>query len=54
VAAGHTSLEIAALLGIKPTTIETHIEHILRKIGGRSRIDIATWWQRQSGVPEGT
>jgi len=50
VVAGQTSPEIADLLGIKTSTVETHIERILRKIDGRTRIDIATWWMGRIGA----
>jgi DNA-binding NarL/FixJ family response regulator len=52
VAAGQTNAEIASVLGIKASTIETHVERILKKITGRTRVDIATWWQRQAGLRE--
>jgi DNA-binding NarL/FixJ family response regulator len=54
VAAGHTNAEIAHSLGLKTSTVNTHIERILRKINGRTRTDMATWWQRQVGLGAAT
>lgn len=50
VAAGQTDDDIALTLGVKRTTIVTHVQNILRKIGGHSRVDIATWWMIQTGA----
>jgi non-specific serine/threonine protein kinase len=43
VAQGLTSREIAAALIIAERTAETHVEHILGKLGFRSRTQIAAW-----------
>ena len=43
VAAGHSNREIATSLGIAERTAENHVEHILTKLGFRSRAQIATW-----------
>lgn len=44
IAAGRTTAEIAALMGVKASTVETHIKRMLQKIGGRTRLEIAMWW----------
>lgn len=46
VAAGQTTAEIAQTMGLKRSTVETYIGRILRKINGRTRLDIGIWWQR--------
>jgi DNA-binding CsgD family transcriptional regulator len=43
VARGLTNREIAAALVITERTAETHVEHILGKLGFRARAQIATW-----------
>jgi predicted ATPase/DNA-binding CsgD family transcriptional regulator len=48
IAAGLTSGEIAQRLGITRRTAEAHTEHIMTKLGVRSRAQIAAWSARQS------
>ena len=43
VARGHTNQEIATRLSIAPRTVAAHVEHILRKLRMRSRVQIAAW-----------
>lgn len=43
VAEGLSNKEIAARLVISPRTAESHVEHILTKLGFNSRAQIATW-----------
>ncbi len=43
VAKGLTDREIAAELVIAPRTAESHVQHILTKLGFRSRSQIAAW-----------
>jgi DNA-binding CsgD family transcriptional regulator len=38
---GRTNSEIAAVLLLSRRTVETHISHVLAKLGGQSRVDIA-------------
>ena len=47
VAQGKSNAEIAATLFISPRTAETHVEHILTKLGFRSRTQIASWMTEQ-------
>lgn len=50
VAEGLTDREIARQLVISPRTAESHVQHILSKLGFRSRTQIATWiMQRHLG-----
>jgi DNA-binding CsgD family transcriptional regulator len=42
VAKGKSNPEVAADLFLSRRTVQTHVSHILAKIGGRSRVDIAT------------
>jgi len=43
VAGGLTNHQIAAALAIAERTAETHVEHILRKLGLASRTQVSTW-----------
>ena len=43
VAKGMTDREIAAELVISQRTAESHVQHILTKLGFRSRAQIAAW-----------
>ncbi|WTX00784.1 LuxR C-terminal-related transcriptional regulator (plasmid) [Streptomycetaceae bacterium NBC_01309] len=43
VAEGKTNREIAEQLVISPRTAETHVEHILTKLGFTSRTQVASW-----------
>jgi non-specific serine/threonine protein kinase len=43
VARGHTNREIAELLVISEWTVDTHVRHILTKLGQRSRAQIGAW-----------
>ncbi|WP_189251895.1 ATP-binding protein [Lentzea flava] len=47
IAQGLTSREIADRLVISVRTAETHTEHILAKLGFRSRVQVATWVSQQ-------
>jgi DNA-binding CsgD family transcriptional regulator/PAS domain-containing protein len=40
IAAGKTKLETAATLGIQPTTVKTHLEHIFLKTGTSRQLDL--------------
>lgn len=50
IARGLTSRQIAKQLYIAERTVETHIEHILSKLGAHSRTQIAAWAFRQDLV----
>jgi non-specific serine/threonine protein kinase len=43
VAAGSSNRAIAQALGLSERTIESHVQHILNKLGFRSRSQIAAW-----------
>ena len=43
VAGGSTNRAIAETLGLSERTIETHVQHILAKLDGHSRAQIAAW-----------
>ena len=40
IAAGRTKLETATALGIQPTTVKTHLEHIFLKTGTSRQADL--------------
>ncbi|MBP2472152.1 non-specific serine/threonine protein kinase [Crossiella equi] len=44
VAGGKTNKEIASELSISPRTVAVHIDHILRKLGFSSRVQIGVWF----------
>lgn len=52
IALGLRNSEIASAMGISPKTVEAHIDHILLKLGARSRIE-AVLWSLQSGLLRG-
>ncbi|MCA1842138.1 MAG: helix-turn-helix transcriptional regulator [Actinobacteria bacterium] len=43
VARGRTNREIAAALRISVRTAESHVDHILTKLGLRNRAELAAW-----------
>jgi non-specific serine/threonine protein kinase len=47
---GMTNRQIAAILGISELTADTHVRNIRRKLGARSRAQIASWAVRQGLV----
>ncbi|MFE7767303.1 response regulator transcription factor [Streptomyces sp. NPDC057438] len=44
VAEGMSNRQIASALDLSPRTVDRHIEHILAKLGFRSRARVAAWW----------
>ncbi len=46
---GRTNAEIAATLGIAPKTVETHVTHILTKLGAQNRTE-AVWKAHRQGL----
>ena len=43
IAAGLSNPAIALRLGLGRRTVDTHVRHILRKLGLRSRVQIGVW-----------
>ena len=43
IAQGMTNSEIAAALVISARTVETHVQHIMNKLGCGTRAQIAAW-----------
>jgi pimeloyl-ACP methyl ester carboxylesterase/DNA-binding CsgD family transcriptional regulator len=44
---GSTNSDIARLLGVSVRTVDTHVEHVRRKLGLRARTQIAVWGSQQ-------
>jgi non-specific serine/threonine protein kinase len=44
---GKANRQIAAQLVISLRTVEAHVEHILNKLGFRSRAQVASWYVAQ-------
>jgi DNA-binding CsgD family transcriptional regulator len=47
VAEGHANREIAERLFLSPRTVETHVQHLMDKLGVGSRSEIAAWHARE-------
>ena len=47
IARGHTNRQIAEQLVISEWTVDSHVRHILTKLGFRSRAQVATWTAEQ-------
>jgi DNA-binding NarL/FixJ family response regulator len=43
VARGQTNHEIADRLHISQSTVKTHLASLMRKLGARNRVELATW-----------
>jgi non-specific serine/threonine protein kinase len=52
IAGGLSNKQIAEELTVEPSTVETHVHHILSKLGLASRVEIATWWVRKAAGQE--
>jgi non-specific serine/threonine protein kinase len=52
VAQGMSNREIAASLVISQRTVESHVEHILAKLGFTSRTQIAAWVAARSAADQ--
>jgi predicted ATPase/DNA-binding CsgD family transcriptional regulator len=52
VARGMTNRQIARELTISERTVTTHVDHILNKLGGTSRAQVAAWVVEQRLLPE--
>jgi predicted ATPase/DNA-binding NarL/FixJ family response regulator len=53
-ARGSSNRDIAAALGISPSTVEVHVENIRRKLGFTSRTEIAVWFVTELDRSRGT
>ena len=48
-----TNREIAAALGISPSTVKRHLENILRKLHVKNRVEAAVFAVRMGDCPSG-
>jgi predicted ATPase/DNA-binding NarL/FixJ family response regulator len=53
VATGMTNRQIAGKLHLAERTVDAHVEHIMNKLGYRSRAQIAAWISRSTPSPSG-
>ena len=51
-AAGLSNKDIASLLFVAPSTVKTHVEHILGKLGVSDRVQAAVWAARHGLGPD--
>ena len=49
-AAGESTQEISEALEIRPNTLRTHTQHILKKLGARSRVEAVSFALRKGLV----
>jgi non-specific serine/threonine protein kinase len=54
VATGLTNREIAGKLYLSVRTIEVHVDHVLTKLGFRTRTQLAAWMHEQGLAPRST
>lgn len=53
-ARGLTNRQIAERLVLTRSTVETHVHHVLRKLGARSRVEAAMVFVRALGINQVT
>ena len=51
VATGLTNREIAGQLYLSVRTVEVHVDHILSKLGFRTRTQLAAWMHQEGLAP---
>jgi predicted ATPase/DNA-binding CsgD family transcriptional regulator len=51
VAQGLSNVEIASTLVISKRTVESHVDHIKRKLGYRTRNEVMAWAMRERSIP---
>ena len=51
IALGHTNAEIAEQLYLSVRTVEVHVDHILSKLGFRTRTQLAAWIHQEGLAP---
>ena len=49
---GLTNADIGAELGLSGGTVANHVQHIMKRLGVGSRVEIAVWTVRVSGKPD--
>jgi DNA-binding CsgD family transcriptional regulator len=52
-AAGHSSADIAAQLGIVSVTVKSHLTNIYKKIGAKNRVQAARYYFEHHVAPQG-
>ena len=53
-ARGLTNKDIAAQLFLSVRTVEVHVDHVLTKLGFRTRTQLAAWAYEEGVLPEDT
>jgi DNA-binding NarL/FixJ family response regulator len=51
---GATNVELAAVLNVEPSTVKTHVAHVLRKLGLRDRVEVVIYAYEHGLVQPGS